>query len=210
MSNTKNNQIIILGGSAVAIILIFLLGIAIGAKSRGTYQSPSNNQIIADLQQKLDSKAQKGLIPIMIGRGSAANSQLKNNLTGQIETAAGNILAIRFDNRYDSGNIFAYLDEPDYFVKKFRINKDTKIIAKQRKDPEIVRKEMEDYLAKMKAAKEKNNTNSDLILPLSSYTEKEITINDLKVGTSATVETVSGFNIKDNSEAIVAKITVEM
>lgn len=219
MLKIKSDRIIIFSVSIIATILIFFIGVMVGLKIPEDGICTTKDQVIYSLEQKLNSKVLKGLVPILNEEDGVTASQLKNNLRGQIETIDGNSVAIKFDNRYNNGSFISYLDEPDYYIKKFQINKDTKIITRQRKDFEITQGEVEEFLIlnRSKTAKEKNTLNQEdfvlrenLVLPPTSYIKKEILIKDLKSGAQVTVEAAGGYNIKNNSAVIISKMIVDL
>ncbi|MDI6717964.1 MAG: hypothetical protein QMD86_02920 [Patescibacteria group bacterium] len=82
----------------------------------------------------------------------------------------------------------------EYRNKKIIVNQDTKIRFLENKDPEVFKKEME------KQAKSKTDNSKENLNPASPFIEKEISLNDLKVGDQISVITDNkqGASILDN------------
>lgn len=203
----KNAILILLGG-----FFIFLLGVGIGKSIPLSEVSYKNikEQVVKDLEQKLNSKAEKRLIPFNLSDASQKKEQTENSLTGEIVKvdSQNNIIKIKVENKYRSGNLFSYLEEPDYYVKTVIINKQTRIFKKERKSSEDFRREMQEYREYMEKRREGELPEGDRLISPKSFIEIEVAIQDLKNGAKVFVESEIEFKLSEDKEVSAKKIEI--
>lgn len=192
---------------AVGLVAALLIGISIGViiSVDSTEVSDTKAKIISDLRQKMISKSEKRLLPFIFTTDFQQSSRLKNFLEGELVKidTQGNKIEVRVDNRYEGGEFFGYLEEPDFYIKTVSIGDETKIIRKERKNEQDFRRETEAYL---KGIKEKKS--GEMITPPAPFIEKAVSIEDLKIGSKVSVQSETGFNLKENKEITAEKIEI--
>ncbi len=210
----KSSKIIFL--VLIAGLLIFLFGLAVGgsisSKNYQTSLKTAKSQLINDFEQKLAFRMKKGLVfwgsskIFTTGLEEGESDATANySVTGEIKNIdlKNNAISVKVENKYESGSLFTYLDEPDFYVKTVKADNLTKIIKRERKNNES-RLEEEQW--------EKVKIDGEIMLvpiPSSPFTETEISIQDLRIGSKATIETESAFNLKDDKEIKAKKMVVD-
>lgn len=210
----KSFRIIILLSVAGLIVFSsgFLIGKNISSKNYQTSLKTAKSQLINDFEQKLTLRMKKGLIfwgsskTFATGLEEGESDATANySVTGEIKNIdlKNDAISVKVENKYENGGLFAYLDEPDFYVKTVKADNLTKIIKRERKNNES-RLDEEQW--------EKVKIDGEIMLipiPSSSFTETEISIQDLRIGSKATIETELAFSPKDNEETKAKKIVVD-
>lgn len=116
----------------------------------------------------------------------------------------GEITAISTDNKSLSAKVSTVAGATlpkEYQNKTVLITGDTKIVLRENKTPEVLSEEMKKYQASI-ASINKGDKNAVAVAPPSPYSEKEITVGEMKVGDtihfSSKSETGEGANVLDN------------
>ena len=208
MKKTNRNAILIL----LSGFFIFLLGIGVGKSvplSESSYKNVKE-QVIKDLEQKLNSKAEKRLIPPNLSNASQETEQMESSLTGEIVEidSQNNIIKVEVENKYEGGNLFSYLEEPDYYIKTIMIDRQTKVVEKERKDNENFKREMQEYREYMEKRREGELSESDRPVSPKSFIEIEVAIRDLESGAKVFVESEIEFNLSGDKEISAKKIEI--
>lgn len=161
-----------------------------------------SQKTINSLQQKLNSKIQKGLIPFpgLMEEFSAKRTFISGELTAV--DAKNNVIKVKVANPYRGGSLFDYLDEPDYYVKTVKIDKETAVVKREMKTPEQLEKERK---GTPKEAMEEGMPYPYIVPP---YQETEIAIKDLKQGLTVSVESETEFELKSPKTITAKKIMV--
>jgi len=165
------------------ILLIGIVGFLCGflvAKSLTPDLAQVKKSIVDDLRQKLNSRIEKGLIPFF---GFPEEVAL-TSLSGELVKIEENILEVKVRNDFLGGDLFDYLNQPDFYLKKVKVDEATKIVERKGKEMEQLRKEMEELKGGA--------------LPLTPYTETEISREDLKEGVSVSVEAKTEFRLEED------------
>lgn len=124
----KRTNLVIL---AISLLVAFSLGFGIG-KSTSPEPKVIESQLASDLEGKLESKAEKGLIIFL--DIAYDEKRVRTSLSGEVAKTEGNILTVKVANYYQGGKFFDYLDEPDYYEKRVKVEKDTEIVKLIRKE----------------------------------------------------------------------------
>ena len=199
MPNPFNDKLKFLIVGAFALILGIGIGVAISRNPSSPSFEVSERQIVQALNDKLDSKVKNELISFNLSRTIKMEEGAPvSYLTGKIlkVNAQNNTIEVKAGNIYKGGDLFSYLNEPDFYVKTVKIDSQTKIVRAGNGTEK-----------EMPAAREGiESGGNELISKKSAPAEIEMTISDLKVGSKVSVETDPALNIKDNSEIKAKKI----
>lgn len=174
-----------------------------------------NPQIQSDTIQKIAVPLLVGVLAL--GAGYYAGRQigrqeqvrvLKEIFSGGIFTNGvnlfGEVTAISPDKSsltVKVANVMGATLPKEYQNKTVLITGDTKIVLRENKTPEVLSEEMKKYQASI-ASINKGDKNAVAVAPPSPYSEKEITVGEMKVGDSiqfsSKSETGEGANVLDN------------
>ena len=188
---SKTNKILIILG----LLVVFGLGWAIGKSTQPVSpqlsQADIEKKLIQDLSQKLAEKQKKGLLPFKALPG--ATKEKMTSLTGEIisKDVQKGLLKVKIDNPYREGDLFAYLQEPDYYQKQIIVGNDTEIVKLKPKE--------------MKELPKPGEINPE---ELSPFEEIKLSLKDLKEGESVNVESQAEFKLEENKPIEAKKITV--
>ncbi len=186
----------------------FLIGKNISFKN---YQTSLKNQLIAEFEQKLAFRMKKGLVffgssKTFLSGFEEDSAEKKYFFEGNIDNIEfeNNTISIKVENKYETGGLLAYLNEPDFYIKTVRVDNLTKIIKREIKNNEELGLEKEQW-------KEVKIDGKNMLVPIpsSSFVETEISIKDLKSGSKAMIETESAFNLRSNGEIKAKRIVVD-
>ena len=173
----------------IGIAIAFLTGFSL-AKSLAPDLALVKESIVDDLRQKLDSKIEKGLIPMFV---AFTEEIALTSSSGELVKIEENILEVKVENSYRGQDLLDYLNQPDFYLKKVKIDKETKIVQRELKESEQLMKET-------KEARPES--------PPEPFVETEISVKDLKEGMSVSVEAKSEFKLEEEKVIEAAKIVV--
>lgn len=161
----------------------------------------AKREMLNDFRQKLNSKIEEGLLPTFaryreIARGGEISL---TSFTGEVLAIdiQNNALKVKVANRYEEGDFFNYLNEPNYYIKTVKIGEATKIVKQENKDRGEYLKEMEEY--------KKSGEEGSAPEP---YIETELSRENLKEGQKVTVDAELEFKLEENKAIQAKKIIV--
>lgn len=178
----KRTNLIIL---VICLLIAFGLGFGIG-KSISLESKISENQLISDLEGKLESKIKKGLISFL--EISYGEKRARTSLSGEVIKIEGNILTVKVPNHYRGGKFFDYLSEPDYYQKRIKTGQDTEIVK-----------------LTIKEISEIPSFPEETFMP---FEEKEASLSDLKEGMKVFIEAESEFDLAGAKEILAKRIEI--
>ena len=173
--------------------MAFLTGFLV-AKTASPDLVVVKKSVVDELRQKLDSKIEKDLIPVF---GIFPERAVLISLSGELVKvdAQNNLLEVRVKNNYQGGDFFDYLNQPDSYWKKVKVDEETKILARKEKEREEFIKEIEEYQGER--------------FPPMPYLETETSFENLKEGQDIYVESEIEFKLEENQEIKAKVIRVE-
>ena len=176
----KTNLII----SIIGLLVAFGLGFGIG-KSTSPGLKMTESQFLSDLEGKLESKTEKGLLFLDPSYGEKI---VRTSLSGEVIKREENTFTVKVANRYQGGKLFDYLNEPDYYQKTVKLEKDTEIVK-------LIFKETQETSLSLE----------DIPFP---FEEKEASFLELKEGTKVFVEAKSEFDLAKTEEIPARRIEI--
>lgn len=165
-------------GTVVVVAVVAGLG---GYLSAGRISVPGVAGGCDKLQAKLDEV--KKILPVPPDT---------NFVSGQVEAVNGNVITLK------TQNVNPFDESPR--VRQVTVTDATKIIKNESKQPDVFQKEQEAYQKKMSAWKP--GSADTLPVPPVSYTEKEISLSDIKPGDQLNVEAANKVGMVANFEAM--------
>lgn len=184
----------------LSILISIGIGFSIGffvAKSLSPNIETLKKSIVNELRQKLNSKIEKNLLVPMFGFRFPSQKITTKAFSGEITKIEGDIVEVKVRNVYSGGDLFEFLDEPEFYIKKVKIEKDTKIVERELKETKEVKKETT-------AMKEKSFQRPFPVFE--SFVEKEISKEELKEGTLIAIEAKSEFKLEEDKTIEAEKI----
>lgn len=188
---------------AFMILGVFFTGLLIG-KSLAPSANLTEEKVIEDFSQRLNSRIEKGLFPFPEFL-KPVEKIVQTSLDGKILTIdlGKRNLKVEVSNRFKEGNLFEYLKEPEYFVKTVEVDENTKILKLEMKSSEEIEKEGEEYKKRMESK------DLEPIPPPVPYREIEISFRDLKEGQMVYVFSDVAFSLKDVAPIKAIKIIAQ-
>ena len=188
MQNIVKGILIIIG-----FIMFFLVGYSMPSNNESVSTDMIRQNVIAELEQKLDSKIKDSLIPFF-----SEEKRISASVIGEITTvdSQAETLKIQIKNRYMGGDFFSYLNEPNSYTKTVKISNQTKIVKQEMKGAEEFEKERQAY--------SKDSTG----VPPFPYKETEMSIKDLEKDMEITVEAETEINLQASKDIEARKVTI--
>jgi len=183
MQNRTNLIILIIG-----LLIAFGLGFGIGKSTplELPESKMSEDQLILDLEGKLESKMEKSLI--FLGVAYDDEKTIRASLNGEVIKIEGSTLIVKVANSYQGGKFFEYLDEPDYYQKRVKAEGDTEIVKLISIPPEELLSPSEETF--------------------SPFEEEGASFSELKEGMKVSVEAKSEFDLADTDEIFAKRIEI--
>ncbi len=196
---TKIRNIILIFAGA---IIILFLGCLIGANLTPSVDIDAikqnvRHETIKELNQKFNSKIEKGLIPFV---AQIRIAQTQTSLNGEVVSVDSqtNTIKVNTPNLYEGNDFLKYLSQSDHYVKTVKITQETKIIRQEEKDIEQYLKEVKEY--------EKQGSKGSLPNP---YSETQLSIDKLREGSKVLIFAESEFKLDEQEFIQATKIVVK-
>ena len=174
----------------VAIVLSAGIGYIIGQKQSkyGAYGTSSGS-----LNSNDNAEVQR--LQAQIEQAKKFFPQISDvrTVSGTIKSINGNVILIESDNTIQ--NPF----EKSIKSRSITVNGNTKITKLENKDQATFQKELDDFQSKMKT--QKADGTPQLIQPPAPFIEKQLSLDDLKVGDKITADASENIKEKDSFEA---------
>ena len=182
----ENEQMSAQGGKkALIVLLILIIGIAVGFAGGRYYKSKSSSSKIADSGCEAKLEKAKTMFPSML--------EMKS-VSGKIKEIKEKTVIL------EAIGINPLEDSPA--TREITVGENTKIVKSESKDQTAFQKEMEEYQKTISIQTDKPQT------PPIPFSEKEVSLADLKVGDQVLIE--ASENIKDKTSFEAVKITLQI
>lgn len=173
----------------IVLLIVFLVALGLGfivGKSTSSEPKLSEAQLISDLEGKLESKIEKGLINFSVFYGEKMPLTL---LSGEATEVKANTFVLTFANHYQGGKFFEYLNEPDYYQKRIKAGEDTEIVK-------LIPKDLSEVVF----------SPEEMTLP---FDKEKASFSEIKEGTKVLIEAESGFNLVSTDEIVAKRIQIQ-
>lgn len=187
----ENKNMSAIGGSAsggkktITILLVLIIGIAVGFVGGRYYKSKSSSNKIADSGCEAKLEKAKTMFPSML--------EMKS-VSGKIKEIKEKTIVL------EAIGINPLEDLP--VTREITIGENTKIVKSESKDQAAFQKEMEEYQKIISTQTDKPQS------PPIPFSEKEVSLVDLKIGDQVLIE--ASENIKDKTSFEAVKITLQI